>query len=467
MKKFFVLFFAFVNTFLVMGNFANAKETDEDKTNTKISDSCKVKKNVMTDTLSMSDVIELSMCNNPITRTAWLQTKVASTYRKANFARYLPHVDIEAGIAKSEAKDFSIPGSVRKISNNGANLGVSAGWLLYDFGGREAIMSKTYETLNAAEFKYNAVLQSAVYDAIVAYYTLLASKEELLAFKLQQATNKTALEAAEKKFELGMTSRADTLQIETSYAASTLDVEKAQQSVYVNNAKLAKLIGISPSIQLNIEEKKETAKDDKNENNLDELIKQALKTRPDLLAKIASTKASYASVRAASSKFLPTISAYANKSWNDNNFSKLNSIQRDRENFAIGVKVSLPIFTGFEDTYSLRNAKYQYVAEKQELEGMKQEVELSVVNAYYSYNTSLKSLAIANKLYESALENQKVATGSYSAGKGDIISLMQAHSKLLLARKERISAEYGLNISKVALLRAVGSLNLNNLDLLK
>ena len=94
-------------------------------------------------------------------------------------------------------------------------------------------------------------------------------------------------------------------------------------------------------------------------------------------------------------------------------------------------------------------------------------MELGVVNAYNQYKTSVKSLSIAKKLFESAVENEKVALGSYKAGQGDIISLMEAQSKLLSARKELISSQYGLYTSKIALLKSVGELNLQNLGAVK
>ena len=72
-------------------------------------------------------------------------------------------------------------------------------------------------------------------------------------------------------------------------------------------------------------------------------------------------------------------------------------------------------------------------------------------------------MSIAKKLFESAVENEKVALGSFRAGKGDIISLMEAQSKLLSARQELISAQYGLYTAKIALLKSAGELSLKNL----
>lgn len=443
--------------------YKNEKKNNNQNKNIKLSSSCKINKNVATDPLNLTDVIELSLCNNPSTRQAWLMSKAAQNARGANFSRYLPHVNLEAEISHSVINDYTHSKKGIQVKNTGADLGISAGWLLYDFGGREAIISKTYATMSSAEFQYNAVLQSVAYETVVSYYTLLAAREENIALILQKETNKKAYDVAKKKFELGMSSKADTLQIETALAASELDVVKSERNLEINNSKLAKLLGLSPSIKLNLASASSKPKTNIFDSKLEELIKIALKKRPDLQAKISDVKASYASVRSASAKFFPTISAYASKVWNDTSSPKFNSLGNDRDTFGIGVKLSLPLFSGFENTYSLAATKYQYVADKQALETYKHDVELSVVDAFYSYKTSSNSINIATKLFESAQENEKVAMGSYKAGKGDIISLMQAQAKLLSARKELISARYGLYISKVALLRAIGKLYIQNL----
>ena len=70
-------------------------------------------------------------------------------------------------------------------------------------------------------------------------------------------------------------------------------------------------------------------------------------------------------------------------------------------------------------------------------------------------------------MLESANENEQVALGSYQAGKGDIISLMEAQSKLVAARKQSISAQNDLYTAKIALLKAAGDLNLKNLGSLQ
>ncbi len=465
MKKIFVFLFVA----LISNNvFAEDDVVDMPKKSSfEISKSCNISKNVETDELNLADVIELAMCNNPQTRQAWLNTKVGSTAYKRSWASYFPQISASATYQDTNGQNYSDPTALQPLESAATTLngGLSLNWLLYDFGKREAQVEQTFQTMNSLNFQYNNTLQEVAYNVISAYYDTLSAIEALAAVKADEDASKKSFELASKKFELGMSSKADTLQAETTYVERQLETTKQKQVVRTTKANLAKLLGLPPSMDIKLVSSYANTTDELISKSVDEIIDVAMQKRPDLAAKVAEVKASYAKVRQASATYFPSISGFASKNWIDDDAS--GSINRDRENDAIGVKVSLPIFTGFENTYSLRNAKYSYAAEKEALQQLKQDVELSVVNAYNNYKTSIESLSLANKMLESAKENEQVALGSYKAGKGDIISLMQAQSKLVYARKEVIAAQYGLYTSKIALLKSAGELSLKNLGSLK
>ncbi|MBR1544718.1 MAG: TolC family protein [Alphaproteobacteria bacterium] len=456
MKKISVLALALCLSTNVM-----AGENVENKS-VNISSSCNISKDVTKDALNLADVIELSMCNNPTTRQAWLSTKVGETAYKGTLGSYLPQINASAGYTKSDTTNYMVdPNGVETIGK-GAEAGLSLSWLLYDFGKRESAVEKTFQSMNSANFQYNNTLQTVAYNTIVAYYDALSAVEELAAVKANEEASLKSFELASKKFELGMSSKADTLQAETAYAQAQLQVTKQEQVVVTANAKLASYLGLPPSQEIKLVQSFADTTDELINKSVDDLVKLALAKRPDLQAKAAAVKASYASVRSASATYFPTISAFGSRTWTDVDPDSHN-LDKDQDYWALGVKVTMPIFTGFENTYSLRNAKYQYAADKEALKQLEQDVELSVVTAYNGYKTSVKALSIAKKLFESAVENERVALGSFRAGKGDIISLMEAQSKLLSARKELIAAQYGLYTAKVALLKSAGELNLKNL----
>jgi outer membrane protein TolC len=91
-------------------------------------------------------------------------------------------------------------------------------------------------------------------------------------------------------------------------------------------------------------------------------------------------------------------------------------------------------------------------------------VELDVVNTYNDYATGLKALEVARAMVEAATENEAVARGSYQAGNGDIIRLLDAQARLVSANQQLIAARYGLYTYHLALLRATGELFRENIE---
>ena len=470
MKNSLVFSALFLSVMILSGDvYADDKKIEKSESVVEISNSCNISKDVSKDALTLADIIELAMCNNSSTRQAWLYAKVGDTAYKRSLAAYYPQISASAGYQKSKTNNYTMDRDNPDSSiHKDGNASISLSWLLYDFGKREANVEKTFQAMNSLSFQYNNTLQTVAYNAIVAYYDALSAVEELAAVKANEEASLKSFELASKKFELGMSSKAAKLQAETAYGQAQLDTTKQEFVVINKNANLAKILGLSPSKEIKLATTFfENASDDLIDKSVGELVQTALEKRPDLLSKVADVKSSYASVRAASATFFPTISAYGSKSWDDITHPRIGDLDKDTDGYSVGVKLSVPIFTGFENTYSLKNAKYQYAADKEALASLESDVELSVVNSYNGYKTSVKSLSIAKKLFESALENERVALGSFQAGKGDIISLMEAQSRLLEARKELIAAQYGVYTSRVALLKAVGELNLQQLGELK
>ncbi|MDR0366997.1 MAG: TolC family protein [Rickettsiales bacterium] len=429
-----------------------------------LSASCRFSKDLASDELDLADVIELAMCNNSNTRAAWLSAKSAQSVYRKSLSSYFPSLSANASYGRNITRfnytDRTLPDQVA----NSAGFGASLNWLLYDFGRRGSASENAFQTMNSRNFMYNSTLQDVAYIAISNYYQSLSAIEGLAAAKANVETVEKAFELASKKFELGMSSKADRLQAETQLVQAQLDVARQEQVVRTAKANLMQSLGLSPSLTVSLAKPLEISDDDPVRRSVGEIVETALAKRPDLAAKVADMNAAYADVRYNSASFFPTLSAFAESNWNvkvddDNN----TGTGIDRSTHALGVRLSVPIFSGFDTTYSLRNAKYLYALAREQVRLKEQDVELAVVNAYNDYKTSLKSFELAKKMFDSASESEHVARGSYQAGKGDIISLLDAQSRLVSARKEKIDAQYGLYIYRVALLRASGELSLKNL----
>ena len=119
-------------------------------------------------------------------------------------------------------------------------------------------------------------------------------------------------------------------------------------------------------------------------------------------------------------------------------------------------KVFLTIFTGFSNTYEIQQASYKYYQEAENLQALKLKVQNEVWRSYQDYKTALRSYEISQSVLESAEENHRVAFRYYELGKGDILNLLSAVAQLADARQNKITAFYGLLLSKANLYRSIG-----------
>ena len=123
---------------------------------------------------------------------------------------------------------------------------------------------------------------------------------------------------------------------------------------------------------------------------------------------------------------------------------------------SVGLELSWPIFSGFNTSYSVDKAKYEYESAKESLKDTKITVLNEVWSYYQNYNTAVKSYQISKQIVATAEENARVASRYYEVGKSDILNLLTANANLADAREGLVNAYYGLLISKADLYRAIG-----------
>jgi len=405
--------------------------------------------------LSLKDLLNIAICNNPTLATSYMQAKSAeASYGKA-LSAYLPSLDASANIKGARNKNTSDDDSDWQNSSSvGASLTLS--WLVYDFGSREADRDIAQKTLEQANFTKNQTLQDTVFNVISAYYSLLSAREALTVAKTNEETYSKSYQIALKKYELGLVKLSDKLQAETSFGQSQYAVTESEAALMKARGKLAELLNLSAATELDLAEVTLTAEDGKFEGDPKELIDEALARRADIKASEAATASAKLAIDKAEAANYPSISFSSSATATDN----LSGRSGQSYSGNIGLGVSVPLFTGFANTYNTITKRYDYQAQKDRLAALESSIRQDVWNKYQDYVTSVKNYDISQKLFVSANESFKVADGAYKAGKGNILELLNAQSALAEARKEKSSSLYDLLLAKNDLLRAIGKVEM-------
>ncbi|MBI5891391.1 MAG: TolC family protein [Nitrosomonadales bacterium] len=405
--------------------------------------------------LTLADVVDLSLCNNPQTRSLWASARAQAANVGVGMAAYLPTLSAQAGAARNRS---DATGST--INYTSRSAGLSASYLLFDFGGRSATLENAKQLLVAANATRDATLQANFLTAVQSYYALLSARANADALKVAEASARESLAAAEARYQAGIATPADKLQALTALSQSRLNLITAQGNVNSTQGTLANIMGFDASQAYSLQPLPESAPDPVVEQDIGKLIEDARRKRPDLLAAEAQIKAAEAQLAATRAAGLPTLSLGASTGTQHITGSP------NTNSSSIGVTLSVPLFTGYRDTYQNRAAELQVEGKVAARDLLANQIALDVWKAYQTLLTNSQSLLAANDLVVSAELSERMTLGRYKAGVANmsILDVLNAQSALASARQQRVAALYNFQASRLALAQAIGQLDLTRLD---
>ena len=215
-------------------------------------------------------------------------------------------------------------------------------------------------------------------------------------------------------------------------------------------------MGFDASLPIRLDDIPEAMPGAEFERDIESLIAEARKRRPDLQAAEAQVRAAQANVDATRASGRPTLSLSTGPNWQE---TRQDGSSISSNSSSIGLTLTLPLFSGFETTYRVRAAEARVDTARAQRETLRQQVALDVWNNYQSLLTATYSIRTAADLLASAEQSERVALGRYKAGVGTILDVLNAQSALAAARVQRIQAALDWYVSRAALAKVVGTLD--------
>jgi len=406
--------------------------------------------------LLFSDVVIATLCHNPDTKAAYLNLVAQASSYATNYSAYFPNA--AATINGARTTSFAEP----RTTSTTKGTGITMGMTLYDFGQREFKLEIAELALIAAGHSYNSTLQGMIASALRGYYQLLTSQNAVDVAKESERYAKESYDAAVLRHRIGQVPLADELQARGSYSQALLATEQAENQLSLDRAALAQLIGLSANSPVEVAEMdNKTLNTDPFGGNVERLMDEAKLKRYDLLATRAQIRGSEEALRSLKRADLATISATANMNLANNNLVLPN--RSSARSQGIGISVNIPIFTGFSQTYNERAAQEQLDAQREELVKTELSVEQDVWNSWHNFQTAKQSWQTSQELMATASQLKDVALGRYKEGLGTILDVLNAQSQYSNALQSQLQSRYNLFTSRVDLVRAVGTLNLDTM----
>lgn len=406
----------------------------------------------------LPSLVDLALRLNPRTRYAWHVALEHESQLGRSQANNYPMAEAESkgGYLKLP---LQFPGETLVISNYAFFPQFKVSYDLLDFGRTRADERKTREELIAANYTFNQAMQDVIFRVERAYYTLSAANASVSAAEANLKLADAALASVEARHKVGLATKPQVLLAKQVQAQAVYDLENAKSTVHDAEATLRQTVGVSADADLNIEGGQLDRVPKKLSDDVEALIAEAIKQRPDLAAKIAAVRAGDAAVARARAEFYPEVSVGGNYGQTIWSYTVNGGSTQNLNQPFYGALLTLRwnIFTGFDRYYAVQKAREKRAAALSKLRSLQLNVIAATWTAYYDFLSAKKKRDAAQALLTASEESYAANFESHRYGLATITDLISAEKDVMSARYTLIQSKADLLISSCNLVHAVGA----------
>lgn len=401
--------------------------------------------------LTLSDVVDIGLRNNPVTRLSWANARAAAAAYGSARGAYFPTIDGE--VTGTRLKTVASQGR-SAVTQSVLSPSLNISYLLFDFGGRSGNVGAARNELIAANFTHNAALQGVVLEIQRAYFEYVANRALLDAQRTTLREARTNLAAAEERNRVGVATIADVLQARTAASQAELAVQATDGNLQTARGALALSLGIPANLPYDIDSTAAAAPVASLADSVDALIARAIEARPDLAAAQAEFEAARSEIAVARASRLPslTLDGAGGRTYTT-------TLPRGGNNYTVSLGLRIPLFAGFSRIYDQRRAVALSEAAAARADALGQRVIFEVFSSYHLLRTAARRVRTSEDLMASAEQSSEVALGRYRAGVGSVLDLLSAQTALADARAQHVLARLEWNTSLAQLAHAAGALD--------
>ena len=409
---------------------------------------------------SLAELIDLGERNSKETRVAWEQARQAAIDVGVARAALLPQLTADAlGGYTHSALPFPTTLAPRGyITSNGEGLfpEVVLHYLLFDFGATHAAVTVARETSFAANVAFTAAHQRLILAVAKAYYELGGADAELKAARASVDSATLLRKAAESRYARGEGTVLDVALARRGTAQAALDLTQAgavqQQAMFA----LVAALGYAPTTTLHVADASEQPLPATTTETVSDLMQQALKNRPDVLADLARLRAADAGVAKAHASFYPKLSISAHVNGNIGAISVDSGPQDSiaQPEGGIFLRLDWPIYEGgllqneLRLSESKRNQAIDVLQESEERALRDVASAVNEINAGLAqYQASLALETASRTAFDQASEAYAHGVGNVTDAASAATALAQARANSARAHAQALADAAGLAFS--------------------
>jgi outer membrane protein len=408
-------------------------------------------------------LIDLALRTNPQTRRAWYAAQAADAQFGQSRSGNYPKVaaDAEGGYLKLP---IQFPGETLVVRSQAFLPQIKVTYDLLDFGRTRAAEAGAREQLIAGNFAFNRAIQDVVFDVEKTYYVLSAAKAGVSAAEANLKLARTSLGAIQARHEMGLATKPQILLAKQVEAQAVYDLENTKSMVRDAESALYEAIGVAPDAPISVQSVDRQNAPANLGEDVEKLMADALKNRPDIAAQLAAVRAGDAAIAGAESEYYPEVGVGGNYGQVIWNYTVNGGHTQNLDQPFYGALLTLrwDLFTGFDRYYSVRKATAERNASLSELKSLELDAIASVWRAYYDFQSARRKYDASQALVAASEESYNANLESHQHGLATITDLIGAERDLMAARYTLVQNKADLLVSSSALVHAVGAESASN-----
>ncbi|MBC7485968.1 MAG: TolC family protein [Cytophagaceae bacterium] len=392
---------------------------------------------------TLKSSIEYSLKNNPSSTIYNNEVEIARQKNRQALSTYLPQV---AGTftsdynPKLQTNVLTIDGPTGKTQSiltlgqrhsNGAVVQLDQ--KIYDQSAIEAISARkvnnTIAQLNI--LRNNEIL---IFNTSLAYYQVLIYNEQEKLLRENEKQYKDLLSILKLQYDRGVIRKIDydRTRVSTNNISSQITLVQTNKKLALN--KLKNSMGMPIETEIRVEDSSYTT----SKAELPKAAQLDVKNRLDYKIMDQNVLYQEIDVRMKKAAFAPVLSAYARYGVNAFGSEFSNSFNKLYDYSAIGIKLNVPIFSGFNKSSQLKQSKLALINAKENAKLSIQNYQLDYENAntklfssYTSLDKDKENLALAKDVFESTNLQYRQGTASLTDFLNADYSLKEAQSNYI------------------------------------
>jgi outer membrane protein len=412
--------------------------------------------------LALADLADLALQNNPASRKAWNDARAAAAQVNQARGYFMPTL---TAVASGERQRITASSSDFDLDYRKYGPGLELDYLVFNFGGgRKAAVDAALQTVYAADFTFNSIIQQTLLAVETAYYGLISAKAGLDAAETNLKDTKTVLDAAKERKAAGSGTALEVLQAQAAYDQSLYSLAGAKGLIAIARGRLAEAVGTPADTTFDVVDPTHRVPESIAEADMTRLIDDAMQRRPDIAALRANVAAKTALVRVQGASLWPSL--YLNGNVNRDYYDTYGGKDFQAEDWAYGGGVSLrwTFFDGFQTANAKRAAREQAAAAGAQLRQAELAASADVWTRYHSYRTAMEKFTASEAYLNSATASHELALDSYKAGLKSILDLLNAEDELATARRQSIVSRLEVFTALANLAYSTGMLERGGMD---